>query len=657
MTVARIALPVPASGCFDYWVPGGMEVTPGTLVRVRLKSRRMTGVVVEVAASSEVPRERLQSIDEVVDMLPVPLDVCELAGFVADYYQSSLGQVLSLAVPSLSKSRVRNAGAASAATAAPHALNPAQAEAVEAIAAASGFAPMLLQGVTGSGKTDVYLAAAARAIAAGGQVLILVPEINLTPQLVSRARSALPGAVVAVLHSALAAGQRRNNWELANRGAADVALGTRLAVFAPLPRLALVIVDEEQDPSYKQQDTVRYHARDVAVLRAHRKRIPVVLGSATPSLESYAHAGSGRYRKLVLPQRADPAAQLPSIRLVPERSDAAIEGLSPQLQAALALRLERGEQSLLFVNRRGFAPSLKCSACNWEAACPRCTARLTLHRVPPRLMCHHCGHAERVARACPSCGNVDLVPRGRGTQRLEAALASLYPGARIARVDRDSTRRKAAFETIRDQVAARELDILVGTQMLAKGHDFPRLTLVGVLGADNALYSADFRAVERLAQLLFQVAGRAGRAALPGEVLIQTAFPDHPMFRCLVAHDYDGFAQGLLEERQLHGLPPYRFLVLLAAEAHRRADVDAFLQAAHARAVEIARRGRDKVEVFSPVEAPMARRAGFERAQMLLRSDQRGALHELVTELRAGLESPGNPRVRWTLDVDPSGLA
>ncbi len=395
------------------------------------------------------------------------------------------------------------------------ALNADQRLAAETILASSGrFSPFVLFGVTGSGKTDVYLDVAARTIAAGGQVLLLVPEINLTPQLEQRVRAALPGASVVLLHSGLADGARREHWREAATGKASLVLGTRLGVFAPMPALALVIVDEEHDASYKQQDNVRYHARDVAVWRAHRRRVPVVLGSATPSLESWLHAQEGRYVRLDLPRRADPRARMPQVRFAGSRPARAQEGIGEPLRAALAARLARGEQSLVFVNRRGFSPSLLCSACGWEADCPRCSARLTVHRTPAMLRCHHCGHDERLPQACPDCGNVDLLPLGFGTQRLERVLAEAYPSARIARIDRDSTRARGSFALMRDQMTANELDILVGTQMLAKGHDFPRLTLVGVLGADNALYSADFRATERLAALLMQVAGRAGRAGL-----------------------------------------------------------------------------------------------------------------------------------------------
>jgi primosomal protein N' (replication factor Y) len=530
-----------------------------------------------------------------------------------------------------------------------------QQHAVAAIDAARGrYAPFLLQGVTGSGKTEVYLDAAARAIDAGGQVLMLVPEIGLTPALQARVRAALPGVRIAVLHSGLAEGTRRRHWEAAASGQARLVLGTRLAVFTPMPDLALVVVDEEHDGSYKQQDGVRYHARDVAVWRAHARGVPVVLGSATPSLESFANARDGRYRRLDLHERADPRARLPTIVLAPDRDARHGDGIGPVLADALARGLARGEQCLVFINRRGYAPSLKCAACGWDAQCTRCSARLVLHRHPPGLACHHCGHHERVPPACPSCGNVDLLPQGFGTQRLERHLRTLFPAARIARIDRDTTRAIGSFDAVRQRMHDRELDLLIGTQMLAKGHDFPRLTTVGVLGADNALYSADFRATERLCALLMQVAGRAGRAERPGEVVVQTDFPDHPVYAALRAHDYESFAGRLLDERAAAGLPPATHVALLAAEAHDRADVDRFLDEAHAAAAGRAR--GDAVAVFPPVPALMARRAGFERAQMLVQAPRRADLQRFLPDWHAALRALPGRKVRWAIDVDPAGF-
>ena len=537
-------------------------------------------------------------------------------------------------------------------------LNDNQRLAAAALFAACGtFSPFVLFGVTGSGKTDVYLDVAAKLIAAGGQVLLLVPEINLTPQLEQRVRAALPGVSIALLHSGLADGERRESWRAAAAGEALLVLGTRLALFAPMPTLALIIVDEEHDASYKQRDNVRYHARDAAVWRAHRRGVPVVLGSATPSLESWLHMQEGRYRRLDLPLRADPRARMPRVRFAGNRAARVMEGIGAELRTLLTACLARREQALVFVNRRGFAPSLLCSACGWEANCPRCSARLTVHRTPAMLRCHHCGHDARLPDACPDCGNVDLLPLGFGTQRLERVLAEAFPSARIARIDRDSTQARGAFAAMRDQMEANELDILIGTQMLAKGHDFPRLTLVGVLGADNALYSADFRATERLAALLMQVAGRAGRAGLPGEVLIQTDFPDHPVYAAIRTHDYERLAEALLAERKLAQLPPYTHVAVLAAEAHQRADVDDFLRVAHSAAQALIGAPPAPVEIFSPVPALLARRAGFERGQIVVQSVRRAALQQFLPSWRAAFIRQSGRRVRWAIDVDPAGFA
>jgi primosomal protein N' (replication factor Y) (superfamily II helicase) len=656
MTIARVALPVAADHSFDYWAPSGVALVPGSLVRVRLARRSLVGVVTDVDAESDVTADRLQPLEEIVALPALPADVMALARFVADYYQQPLGMTLALAVPPLGVREAAPRAVADALTAgeaiASWHRNDDQQAAVAAVCAAFGnFEPFLLQGVTGSGKTAVYLAAAEAAIARGGQVLLLVPEINLTPQLEASVCAALPGACAVTLHSRLADGARRAHWTAAARGEAQLILGTRLAVFCALPRLALIVVDEEHDASFKQQDGIRYHARDIAVWRAHERDVPIVLGSATPSLESYAHARSGRYRRLLLPRRADPRAALPRVSLVPNRGDSAREGIAGPLWDALDRCLARGEQALVFVNRRGYAPSLKCAACAWQSECVRCSARLTLHRDPPAMRCHHCGHTENVPAACPQCGNVDLFPLGFGTQRLERALTATFPAARVARVDRDSTRAKGAFAALRAQVADRAIDLLIGTQMLAKGHDFPRLTLVGVLGADNALYSADFRATERLAALLMQVAGRAGRAGLAGEVIVQTDFPNHPVYEALATHDYERFARELVAERETAQLPPVTHVALLLAEAHRRADVDAYLERAHAAAEALAEAAA--VTIFPPVPALLARRAGLERGQIAVQSARRADLQRFLAQWRPALASLAGKRVRAALDVDP----
>ena len=534
---------------------------------------------------------------------------------------------------------------------APPLLNPDQESAVNTLIAESGHGgTWLLYGVTGSGKTDVYLRLIEQVLTLGGQILVLVPEINLTPQLEARFRARFPHASLVSLHSGLAEGERLKNWLHAQSGEASIVIGTRLAVFTPMPRLKLIIVDEEHDPSFKQQEGLRYSARDVAVFRARQLDVPIVLGSATPSLESYHNAKSGRYRLLTLPNRAGNAV-FPEIKLVDLRQEKPMEGFSVPLIQAIKKRLAKGEQSLLFINRRGYAPVLACSQCGWLAPCHRCSSRLVVHLREHRLRCHHCGHEERLPKACPDCGNADLITLGQGTQKIESTLERLFPGGRVLRVDRDSTRRKGAFHAMLDQIHGDHVDILVGTQMLAKGHDFENLTLVGVLDGDDALFSADFRASERTFAQLMQVAGRAGRANSPGEVLVQTRFPGHPLFQALQQHDYRAFADILLAEREQSGFPPFCHQALLRAEAPNMDTALQFLEQAKKNAPEV-----PGVRLFDPVPALMARIAGKERGQLLIQSDSRKKLHAFLSEWIQNLSSSSSRSVRWSLDVDPQDL-
>lgn len=540
----------------------------------------------------------------------------------------------------------------SAESASPPALNSAQAHAVEAVLAAGpGFQPWLLHGITGSGKTEVYIRLLQTALMGNdAQALVLVPEINLTPQLEARFRSRLPEFPLVALHSNLGESERLQNWRLAQSGQARIVIGTRLAVFTPMPKLSILIVDEEHDGSYKQQDGMRYHARDVALVRAQRRKLPIVLGSATPALETWQNAQAGKYHLLTLSNRAVAQAALPQVRCINAAHGDMQDGLSPILIAAMRERLERREQSLLFVNRRGYAPVLLCPSCSWTAACTRCSSRLVVHLRQGRLRCHHCGHEQRIVRACPSCGNQDLLATGHGTQRLEETLANLFPQARILRIDRDSTRRKHALTDMLHAVHAGDVDILVGTQMLAKGHDFPNLTLVGIIDTDSALFSPDFRAAERLFAQLMQVAGRAGRAQKAGEVLIQTAFPDHALFHALREQDYAAYAGELLREREIAQFPPFSFMALLKAEANDLALVSRFLQFAADTAHSLAH----DVLVYDPVRPQMERLKGMERGQLLMQADSRLPLQRLLRTLVASLRAhPLSPKVRWAVDVDP----
>jgi len=526
-----------------------------------------------------------------------------------------------------------------------------QRRAVDSVTQGFGrFAPYLLHGVTGSGKTEVYLRLIAGALERGGQALLLVPEIALTPQLEERVSDRFPGARLVSLHSSLAEGARAAGFLQALSGEADIVLGTRLSVFTPLPRLALIVVDEEHDPSFKQQEGMRYSARDVAVWRAKQRGVPVVLGSATPSLETWAAAQSGRYTLLELTARAV-AEAMPEVRCVDTRREKLQDGMSEHLLRAITLRLGRGEQSLIFLNRRGYAPVLACPSCGWVSRCPGCAANLVVHLADKRLRCHHCGREERIPVACPTCGNQDIHPFGRGTQRLEEALAARFPQARILRVDRDNTKSQSRWHAVLEAIHKGEADILVGTQMLAKGHDFPNLTLVGVLNADAALFAADFRAPERLFAQLMQVGGRSGRAALPGQVLVQTQYPEHPLYRALAAHDFAAFAAEQLAERERAGFPPFTHQAMLRAEAPELKQALAFLQTAAEIGAGLA---TGEVALYDAVPMRLHRLAHLERAQLLAESRSRPALQAFLAQWLAAIRELKAPKVlRWHVDVDP----
>ncbi|MGQ4660465.1 primosomal protein N' [Lysobacter sp. F6437] len=536
--------------------------------------------------------------------------------------------------------------------------NPQQQTAVEAVLAGAGrFAPFLLDGVTGSGKTEVYLHAIADCLERGRQALVLVPEIGLTPQLLTRFRARL-GVPVHVLHSGLSDGERARTWAACHRGEARVVVGTRSAVFLPLPKAGLIVIDEEHDGSFKQLDGIRYHARDFALVRARALAVPIVLGSATPSLESLRNAQqAGRYSHLRLRQRAG-NAQPPVVRVVDVRKRPLQAGLSPELLDAIGRALDAGGQVLVFKNRRGYAPVLLCHDCGWSAQCPHCSlpeqgTPMTVHAGGRRLQCHHCGARRPAPNACPDCGGLALQSQGAGTERIEEALRERFPEVPVLRIDRGTTRRRDALE----QHLAGFGDargILVGTQMLAKGHDLPNLTLVAVVGIDEGLFSADFRAPEKLAQLLIQVAGRAGRADKPGQVLLQTHHPEHPLLATLLSGGYGAFAELELEQREAAGFPPFAHLAMLRAEAKQVEVANDFLQAVR-RCVE--RDAERTLEISGPLPAPMPRRAGYQRVQLLLSAPQRRALHGALDAALPAIHAlPEARKVRWSLDVDPVDL-
>jgi len=716
---ARIALDVPltqlGASLFDYRVPSELAtvVAVGSWVVVPWGRSRRVGLVAELAERSEIDAARVKPLSAVLGDAPaLPPSWFELLRFCADYYHRGLGEVALPAIPKLlrtppaarargsafTRARERFAPSAPAQpeerpgarpgtqdgqpgarpASQPPPLNDAQRAALEALGAVDGFAVHLLHGITGSGKTEVYLHWLERVLARDdrGQVLLLVPEIALTPQLAAQVAARFPAHRLAVLHSDLADGERAAHWLAAVEGRARMVIGTRLAVLAPLPALAAIVVDEEHDASYKQQEGVRYSARDLAIVAASQRKVPIVLGSATPSLESWHAARRGRYGLLALPERVG-GAQLPGLERIDLRGRTLRHQLAPESIDAIEAALARGEQALVFINRRGYAPVLACESCGWLSRCSECSAYRVLHRVAQtrgsrsaryRLVCHHCSAEQPVPRTCPDCGNVDLSALGRGTQRLEEGLAELFPGRRIARLDRDVARTRGAAQKVIDAAHAGDVDILVGTQMLAKGHDFRRLTVVVAVDSDGGLFSSDFRAPERMFATLMQVAGRAGRdrAAPPGRVIVQTRFPDHPLFEYLARHDYAGFADSQLAERREVGLPPYRFQALLRAEAATQAEALAFLargrelgealqSQATPRGLARASAGAlrdDAVALLDPVPMAMSRLAGRERAQLLVEANARPPLHAFLRDWLAALRELRS-QVRWQLDVDP----
>jgi primosomal protein N' (replication factor Y) len=610
-----------------------------------------------------------RDVETVLDgIAPLDRHWRDLTLFAADYYQHHWGEVAMPALPPVLRSkpgprfmhtlaRLRRArpDVAPAPDASQRRLNAEQQKAVDALVAARTFGVHLLFGITGSGKTEVYLRAIEDRLRADArsQVLLLVPEINLTPQLEALLNARFGGVGVVTLHSGLPDGERSAAWLAAHEERARIVVGTRLAVFASLPALALIVVDEEHDPSYKAGEGVRYSARDLAIKRAQMLGIPVVLGSATPSLETWAAAQAGRYEVLRLTQRAlDEDAEPPVIELVDLRSpDAkAGAGIAPAVAKALDATLAARQQSLVFLNRRGYAPVVACDACGWLSRCPRCSTFAVFHKTDRTLRCHHCGFTERTPRACPTCGNQALHGVGHGTQRIEELLRELLPAARVMRIDRDSTRRRHAAEQAFEAVHAGDVDVLVGTQMIAKGHDFQAVALVVVLNPDGQLASHDFRAPERLFSTLVQVAGRAGRGGHASRVLVQTRFPAHPLFAALARHDYAAFADGQLAERRSANMPPYTHQALLSAEARTMEAALGFLREAREAAPDDV-----EVRVFDPVPMALQRLAGVERAQLLVEADRRGPLQTFLRAWIEGLRARRG-RVRWQIEVDPQEI-
>jgi primosomal protein N' (replication factor Y) (superfamily II helicase) len=669
-----------------------LPLAAGTLVRVPLGRREVLGIVwnasstVEGHESARQEKSIAGSLEAVPPMSPAWM---RLVTFSANYYRRGLGEVALAGLPPQLRELTAAQLARRLKRSEPAVQRGQYADSLqltaEQHAALADFerapGPFLLFGATGSGKTEVYLQAVHRLLERepGAQALVMVPEINLTPQLQERFVARFGAGNVVAMNSGMTPPQRLKSWLAAHGGAARIVLGTRMAVFASMPRLKLIVVDEEHDPSYKQQEGARYSARDLAVLRGKLEGAKVLLGSATPSLESWQATEKGRYQRLVMASRvgesrarsdAHPsgstAGAFPAVRLVDMSLQPKHTVFSPQLLDAIGQRIARGEQSLVFLNRRGYAPVLACTGCDWKSECPNCSAFRVFHKMDRTLRCHHCGYTERVPRACPACGNVDIAPIGRGTERLEEQLAQLLADAkradgqpvRIARMDADSTRLKGALEQQLARMHAGDVDVLVGTQMVTKGHDFRRITLVAALNADSALFSSDFRAPERLFSLLMQAAGRAGRdAAQAGasEMWVQTWHPRHALFTALRRHDYPAFAAQQLQERERAGMPPFGHQALLRAEARSQEAAQAFLNAARAAALEL--EGAERVTLYSAVPMSIQRIANVERAQMLVESASRTALQRFLAAWQPVLQATREKGlIRWAVDVDPLAI-
>ncbi|WP_048439504.1 primosomal protein N' [Caenimonas sp. SL110] len=672
-----VVVPTPAhssvSGPLSY--QSELPLAPGTLVRVPLGRREVLGVVWDDAAQAENARPTSDNkpISGVLDGLePLTAQWRQLVTFSSRYYQRGLGEVALAALPpqlrdmntvQLARRLKRQRPDESVVTTQGPTLTDEQAQALGTFESEPG--PFLLFGATGSGKTEVYLQAVASLLARepGAQALVMVPEINLTPQLQARFIARFGETNVVAMNSGMTNPQRLKSWLSAHSGTARIVLGTRMAVFASMPHLRLIVVDEEHDPSYKQQEGARYSARDLAVLRGKQEGAKVLLGSATPSLESWHATESGKYKRLVMAARVGESGGFPAVRLVDMNLQPKRAVFSVQLLHALQQRVARGEQSLIFLNRRGYAPVLSCTACEWKSECPNCSAYRVFHKIDRTLRCHHCGFTEPVPRACPECGNVDIAAVGRGTERLEENLAELLAPirrpngepVRIARMDADSTRLKGALEQQLALVHAGEVDVLVGTQMVTKGHDFRGITLVAALNADSALFSSDFRAPERLFSLLMQAAGRAGRDAAQAsasEMWVQTFHPRHPLFTALRAHDYPAFAAQQLKEREQAGMPPFGYQALLRADARTQEAAQAFLQTAAAQAQDV--QDADRVVLYPAVPLTIQRVANVERAQMLVESASRVALQRFLAAWQPVLHATKEKGlIRWAIDVDP----
>lgn len=663
--ILQIAINSKLRVCFDYLPPPDTELDklmPGVRVLVPFRNKITVGILIKTTKKSSLPPEKLKQAIEILDVAPLfSPKIFSLLTFASDYYQHPIGEVFLTALPTLLRKGRFLSREDNVPTEATYALNNLiqshenlmlnayqEAAVVNVAQSMDKFGVYLLNGVTGSGKTEVYWRLIEKTLQNKKQTLILVPEIGLTPQLSERLQKKLSVPIV-VMHSTLTEKERLNAWISARKGS-PVIIGTRSAIFTSLLEPGLIIVDEEHDISFKQQEGFRYSARDIAVLRAQKENIPIVLGSATPSLESLANVQKKRYVQLDLPHRAG-SAVMPQFYVVDIRAKELKNGLSSALLNAIEKHVSQGQQVLLFINRRGYAPVLLCHACGWIAVCKRCDARLTLHQSIELLICHHCDFSKKIEKVCPDCKSEELLHVGLGTQRIETILKKHFPHIAIRRIDRDTTRSKGSIAEALSHAKEGHSQILIGTQMLAKGHHLPKVTLVGIVDIDGGFFSADFRATERMAQLLMQVAGRAGREEQQGEVYLQTHQPNHPLLLKLLQEGYEAFAQALLIERKLASLPPFSYLALFRAESVKEQESIDFLKQVSNEAKKLIDTG---MSVLGPVASPMEKKAGRYRAQLLLRAVERRVLNKAVNQLLACISGfKGVQRVRWSVDVDP----
>ncbi len=654
--IYQVALDVPLRRLFDYLPLNDTLLARGTRVKVPFGRQHRIGIVMGQIEKSTIPIEQLKVISEICETEPLfPSTLCDFIEITSRYYHHPIGEVTFTGIPA----GIRLGKSIDKFKESPHSpviekdgltLNADQQSALDAILLKKDeFQPFLLEGITGSGKTEVYLQAASQMLQEQKQVLILVPEISLTPQTHARFVARF-GESVVCFHSRMTPSQRFEAWMKVRNATASIVIGTRSAIFLPFAKLGLLVIDEEHDPSFKQQEGFRYSARDLGVLRAKMLSCPIILGSATPAFETIHNAKSGKYHWLHLSTRAT-KAHLPDMTLMDVRHNKLQAGLSAALLKNIEDSLTAGQQVLLFINRRGYAPTFMCYACGWLAQCERCDARLTYHHKNHTLICHHCLHHRKIPSSCPDCQTKDLHPVGQGTERLEDFLQERFPNVAMARIDSDSTRKKGSLESLLGKAQNKEAQLLIGTQMLAKGHHFPHLNMVAIVDADGGLFSVDFRAVERMAQLLIQVAGRAGRVHEAGKVIIQTFHPDHPLLQHILHQDYPQLAKGLLEEREKSQLPPFSHLALIRAHGTNPHIPEALLKELQMASQHIP---NSKVSILGPVPAPMLKRQGQFRYQLLVQAADRKPLHHMLTFLTSILEtSKLGKKARWSLDVDP----